>query len=111
MKKPGRIAQSGITRLRRSIDAIDRKIIHLINARFAVIDRIGRLKAKSGFPVKDSMRMKEVMDTRLAAAAACGLPRALVKKIYNEIIAYSMKHEKKYRGVAGGKRYGTQNHT
>jgi len=111
MKPSGRLAKGSIVQLRQRIDAVDSRIIRLLEARFAVIESIGRLKAARGFPVRDAGRMKEVMNTRLASAAALGLPRAMVKKIYTEIIAHSMRREKKYLKAAGGKRYGTKKHT
>jgi chorismate mutase len=47
---------------RKRIDAIDRKLLELVNERAKCALEIGRIKQKSGLPVLDAGREKEIFD-------------------------------------------------
>ena len=60
---------SDIDALRRQIDAIDAKLVELLNARAACAVEIGRLKELAGLPVYQPAREAEVLEHVRAAKA------------------------------------------
>ena len=87
-----------IRKYRKEIDAIDGKILLMLKKRFRVVEKIGAAKAMTQTPVRDKKRMKELYRKRLEIAGRYGLPKKLIKKIYKDIVVFSMTQEKKCRG-------------
>ncbi len=75
-------------RLRERIDALDRQLVELLNARAAVSRRIGELKGHSGRPVLDEAREQQVL-RRVAAANTGPLSTEMVLEIYRAILSTS----------------------
>ena len=70
---------------RARIDAVDARIVVLLNERAKIVQQIGRIKQKAGMPIVAPSRVEEVL--RKAAAHNAGpLSEAAVKRIYERII-------------------------
>lgn len=77
-----------LNQLRKQIDAIDLKLLRLLNCRATLAVRIGRLKRKEGLPVFDSQR-EEALLRRLVSKNRGPLPKASTRKIFHEILRLS----------------------
>ncbi len=84
-----------ILKQRKLIDKIDEEILSLLKRRFQVIKQISKIKLKYDLPVKDEKRINEILTRRLRLAKKYRIPAALVKKIFSDIIFYSMEDEKR----------------
>lgn len=74
-----------LTTARQKIDAIDERIVELLNERATVVEEIGRFKKAKGLPVTAPGREQEVV-RRVAALSHGPLPVESVKRIYERII-------------------------
>jgi chorismate mutase/prephenate dehydratase len=72
--------------LRNSIDAIDEKILQLINRRLKLAQKIGSVKKQSGSQVVDSKRESEILD-RLTTLNKGPLSSNALKHIFIDIIS------------------------
>jgi chorismate mutase/prephenate dehydratase len=72
--------------LRNGIDAIDEKILQLINRRLTLAQKIGSVKKQSGTQVVDSKRENEILD-RLTALNKGPLSPNVLKHIFIDIIS------------------------
>ena len=78
-------ADKALAAERERIDAIDARIVSLLNERAKIVQQIGRIKQKAGMPVAAPSRAEEVR--RKAAGHNTGpLSAAAVKRIYERII-------------------------
>jgi len=80
------VRNTGIERLRDEIDAIDSRLLELINQRLFLADKIGRIKAQNGNPVLDSKREHQLLD-RLSDENRGRLSDRSLRHIFREIIA------------------------
>ncbi|MEM3031176.1 MAG: chorismate mutase [Candidatus Micrarchaeia archaeon] len=78
------MSSNKIAVLRRRIDALDRRIIALLQKRARIAREIGREKRRLGLPILDRKRERAVL--RNAAKAKGAFPRASLLRIYREII-------------------------
>jgi len=70
---------------RTKIDAVDRRLVALLNERATLVREIGRLKRQSGAAVSDPARVAEVL--RRATGANRGpLPNEHLQRIYEIIV-------------------------
>ena len=85
--------------LRAKIDALDHRIVELLNARASVVVDIGKVKHQSGAPIYAPDREKVVLDRIRQANAAVGgpLPNACLDAIYRELMSGSFALEKPLR--------------
>ena len=70
---------------RTKIDALDTRIVALLNERAEVVRKVGRIKKQSGLPVNDQTRVEEVL-RRIAAANRGPLPNEHLRRIYETIV-------------------------
>lgn len=77
-----------LSQLRRRIDAIDSKLLALLNRRSSLAVAIGRLKKKQGLPVFDSRREKVVL-SRLIQGNRGPLAKRAVALIFKEILRHN----------------------
>src|SRR5262245_66528377 len=70
---------------RAKIDALDARIVALLNERAEVVREVGRIKKQSGAPATDPKRVEEVL-RRIASANRGPLANEHVRRIYETIV-------------------------
>jgi chorismate mutase-like protein len=78
-------ARERLEEYRISIDAIDRRIVELINERTRVVEEIGRVKREAQLPVYEPKREEQVF-ANISAANEGPIPGDSVKRIFERII-------------------------
>ncbi len=92
-----------LRRLRRRIDALDRRIVALLNERSELGREVGREKATAGRrAIRDAEREREVL-LRVTMANTGPIPQADLLAIYRRLIAATRTLEKRDREREGGK--------
>lgn len=79
--------------LRDAIDAIDGKLLGLLNDRARLAQEIGRIKERNGAPVYAPERAEQLL-ARLAEKSTGPLTPAAIRAIYVEIMSVSLALEK-----------------
>lgn len=79
-----------LKKLRRRIDLLDRFLVYLINRRTAISIRIGKNKKKTGSPVFNAEREKEVL-SRIVSYNAGPATDDAIRNIYERILEESRK--------------------
>jgi chorismate mutase/prephenate dehydratase len=79
-----------LAELRRQLDDVDRGLVDLIARRLELVAGIGAAKADTDAPVRDAHRERAVLDAVEAAAEERGVSGELVRRIFREIIGYSV---------------------
>jgi len=79
--------------LRVQIDAIDTDLIALLVKRSQYIDRAVDLKKIEGLPARTTDRVAEVLDKVSSTASKRGLDPNLARKIWVELIEWSIQRE------------------
>ena len=93
----GAIETVEMRRLRRKIDALDRKIVGLLNERAELGREVGRAKAAAGRrTVRDSEREREVL-LRVTMANTGPMPQADLLAVYRRLIAVARSLETRDR--------------
>ncbi|MEM0216230.1 MAG: chorismate mutase [Candidatus Bathyarchaeia archaeon] len=75
--------------LRKKIDEIDEKILHLLKERIEVSIRIGTIKREKGLPIRDVEREREKMEQITKKAEELKLDVEFIKSIYKSVIDIS----------------------
>ena len=78
--------------LRKRIDAIDQKIVRLLEERMALARRVGEYKAANNLPVLDSEREKAVIQSRVHFLANKEMEGA-VTEIFEQIMRLSREYQ------------------
>lgn len=73
---------------RKEIDSIDSQILSLLSRRQEVAKAVGQIKKVRGLEIFDPAREEEII-RRLTSDEHCGLSKAAIKYIFNEIISAS----------------------
>ena len=81
-----------MTEVRAGVDDVDQRIIALIERRFGFMDAAARIKPTRE-AVRDEWRKADVKAKVDAAAAAAGVDRALMARLYEDLIETSIAHE------------------
>jgi len=81
-----------MTQVRAGVDEIDRQLVALLARRFSYMDAAARIKPTRN-AVRDEWRKADVKAKVDAAAAAKGVDRALVERLYEDLIETSIAHE------------------
>jgi isochorismate pyruvate lyase len=81
-----------MTEVREGVDAVDRDIVALLARRFGYMDAAARIKPERG-AVRDEWRKADVKAKVDEAAAAAGIDRALIDRLYEDLIETSIAHE------------------
>jgi chorismate mutase / prephenate dehydratase len=90
-----------LRRLRRRIDALDRRIVRLLNDRADLAREVGRAKARDGRrAVRDAEREREVL-LRVSMVNAGPTPQADLLAIYRRLFAVARGLETRDRRRAG----------
>jgi chorismate mutase/prephenate dehydratase len=70
---------------RRRIDAVDQRLVGMLNERARIVDEVSRIKKARHLPVSDPRRFQEVLEN--AASYSKGpLPPDAVKRIYQRLV-------------------------
>ena len=85
--------QDKIKKLRKNIDAIDYKIIDLLDCRFSISNEIGEIKTSSGIEISDPDREKEIIE-RLANNLAGKLDKDDIASIFGPVYKISKRLQK-----------------
>ncbi len=98
-QRPDRPESPELRALRRRIDALDRRIVALLNERAKLALAVGRAKRAAGWQaVRDREREEDVLD-RVAASNGGPLPEGDVLAIYQRIIAATRALEARQNGL------------
>jgi isochorismate pyruvate lyase len=81
-----------MTQVREGVDDIDRQVVALITRRFGYMDAAARIKPVR-VAVRDVWRKADVKAKVDAAADAAGIDRALMSRLYEDLIETSIAHE------------------
>ena len=81
-----------MSEVRAGVDAVDREIVALLERRFGYMDAAARIKP-SREAVRDEWRKADVKAKVDAVAAAAGIDRDLVARLYEDLIETSIAHE------------------
>ena len=71
---------------RAEIDACDGELVQLLARRFAVTEKVGKLKARGGLPAADPAREAEQRDRIHALAIESGLDPRLAESVWRHIV-------------------------
>jgi chorismate mutase/prephenate dehydratase len=90
-----------LRRLRRRIDALDRRIVRLLNERAELVRSVGRAKANGGRrAIRDAEREREVL-LRVTMANDGPMPQADLLAVYRRLFAAARALEARDRGRGG----------
>jgi chorismate mutase/prephenate dehydratase len=97
-RRDGEAETPELRRLRKRIDALDRRIVGLLNERAELGREVGRAKAAAGRrAIRDVEREREVL-LRVTMANAGPIPQADLLAIYRRLIAATRALETRDRG-------------
>jgi len=99
---PDRLEETAeLRRLRKRIDALDRKLVGLLNERATLAREAGRAKAAAGQrAIRDAEREREVL-LRVSMANAGPLPQADLVALYRRLFIATRALESRDRRVGG----------
>ena len=81
-----------MTEVRAGVDEVDRQVVALLALRFGYMDAAARIKPDRE-AVRDEWRKADVKAKVDAAAAAAGIDRELMARLYEDLIETSIAHE------------------
>ena len=85
-----------LRRLRGRLDALDRRIVGLLNERADLASAVGDEKARLGHPIRDAAREREVL-LRVSIANEGPTPQADLLAIYRRVITAGRQLEARQR--------------
>ncbi len=80
-----------MTEVRAGVDDVDRQVVALLALRFGYMDAAARIKPDRA-SVRDEWRKADVL-AKVDAAAAAGVDRDLMARLYEDLIETSIAHE------------------
>lgn len=75
-----------LKQLRKKIDAVDNKILRLLNQRVQICKAIGSAKKTNGLPIQDKVREQQVYQKVREKANSLALNPIQVEAVYREIV-------------------------
>jgi chorismate mutase len=91
------VSEPDLESLRRSIDAVDLKLLELIGERVRLVLAVGDFKARHGLAVYDPDRERRLLE-RLTAVAQPPLEPGTVRRIFERVIDESRRLEQHHSG-------------
>jgi isochorismate pyruvate lyase len=82
--------------LRKEIDAIDEKLVHLLASRLKVVQRVVKVKSRDGLPANIPERVEEVVAAARRMADAEGLPPELAEVIWRDMVSWIIAYEDRH---------------
>ena len=83
---------ANMTEVRAGVDDVDRQIVRLIKRRFGYMDAAARIKPDRSV-VRDEWRKSDVLSKVDASAAELGVDRALMNRLYEDLVETSIAYE------------------
>ena len=83
---------SSMSEVRAGVDDVDRRIVELLHRRFGYMDAAARIKPDRS-AVRDEWRKADVLAKVDATADALGVDRALMARLYEDLIETSIAYE------------------
>ena len=80
-----------LSRIRRDIEAIDRRLVELLAERIELGRRTGEIKREAGRPILDAAREAEVIRRAVTAARELGVPQEATREIFWHIVGMSRR--------------------
>ena len=81
-----------MTEVRAGVDDVDRRLVALLKRRFGYMDAAARIKPDRS-AVRDEWRKADVLAKVDASANELGVDRALMARLYEDLIETSIAHE------------------
>lgn len=81
-----------MTEVRAGVDDVDRQVVALLKRRFGYMDAAARIKPDRS-AVRDEWRKADVLAKVDASASAIGVDRALLARLYEDLIESSIAYE------------------
>jgi chorismate mutase / prephenate dehydratase len=85
--------KTGLKELRQRLNQVDDDMVHLLAKRLETVALIGKEKAGSTQAIRDPEREREVLTRVETLAQSLGLSAPLARKIFSEIISYSVSRQ------------------
>jgi chorismate mutase / prephenate dehydratase len=79
--------------LREALDGLDTEIVRLIGKRLELVGRVGQAKNATLASLRHPDREREVLDRAESAARELGLSAPFIRKVFADIIAYSLARQ------------------
>ena len=83
---------TNMAEVRAGVDDVDRQIVRLIKRRFGYMDAAARIKPERS-AVRDEWRKADVLSKVDASAAELGVDRALMNRLYEDLVETSIAYE------------------
>ena len=93
---------------RARIDEINERVVELLAERQAVVDELCDLKADADQTVRDPEREAELLAHVRSVAEEVGLPPDLAETLFEEILEYSVRRQRRQRAEAHREEPGTR---
>ncbi len=90
------MAQDELERLRERLDALDDRVVESVAERERVVQEIARVKHAQGLPLRDPEREQGMLSRLSALARERGASAYLVRKLYREILAASLRAQQRH---------------
>ncbi len=81
-----------MTEVRSGVDDVDRQVVALLKRRFGYMNAAARIKPDRS-AVRDEWRKADVLAKVNESATALGVDRALMARLYEDLIETSIAHE------------------
>lgn len=85
-----------IQALRESIEALDRKLLELLQERMGLVEQVARAKLGQASPFRDPQREDQVIQRVRSRATELGLDAHEVERLYRQILEMSVSHQQAY---------------
>ncbi len=79
--------------LRTEIDEIDIRLVDLLGARLAVVERVIAIKTEAGIPALLPERVEDVVARVCTRAQGVGVPEDLVEQLWRRLIQWTVDYE------------------
>ena len=87
------VTTEGITQLRHQIDDLDNQLMDLLSKRMRVCREIGQYKKEHNMTVLQPTRYGEILDTRGAQGALCGMGNDFVRTVFEAVHEESVRQQ------------------
>ena len=95
MAGQGGFTKETLPALRREIDAIDARLVALLNERFQVVQRVVAVKKRDRLPANIPERVEEVVMAARRLASEEGLPPDLAEILWRAMVSWTIAHEER----------------